>query len=120
LHVLKLNGALKSNPGRFAGRSDPPAFPGGIGDPPVQLSVAKTNIWYELIGQLPEGHLQSADHFLATGLMARLRNRKTLVTQGEIALLMNALSKLGPTPVDSAKVHFDEPTKPEAPGQDDL
>jgi hypothetical protein len=46
--------------------------------------------------------------------MARLRNRKTLITKGEESLLMNALSKLGLTPVDRLKVHI-PPLKDPAP-----
>ncbi len=117
LHVLALNGTLKEHPGRYASRIEPVACPAGIGDPPSHLSVARKNIWHELVAQLPEGHLQSADRFLleiATHLMARLRNRKTLITKGEESLLMNALSKLGLTPTDRGKVNL-LPPKQDAP-----
>ena len=117
LHVLALNGTLKEHPGRYASRIEPVACPAGIGDPPAHLSVARKNIWRELVENLPEGHLQSADRFLleiVTHLMARLRNRKTLITKGEESLLMNALSKLGLTPVDRLKVHI-PPLKDPAP-----
>jgi len=56
---------------------------------------------------LPVGHLQSADRLLleiVTHLMSRQRNRRTLITKGEISLLINALSKLGLTPVDRSRV----------------
>src|ERR1039457_3832284 len=78
-----------------------------LGEPPSQISTARKNIWAELIAQLPEGHLQSADRFLleiVTHLMSRQRNRRTLITKGELSLLINALSKLGLTPVDRSRV----------------
>src|ERR1700733_2361835 len=109
LHILALNGTIKDHPGRYANRTVPVACPAGIGDPPAHLSVARKNIWRELVGQLAEGHLQSADRFLleiVTHLMARLRNRKTLITKGEESLLMHALSKLGLKPADRQKVHI--------------
>jgi hypothetical protein len=49
---------------------------------------------------------------VVTGLMAKLRNRRTLITKGEITLLINALSKLGLTPVDRSRVII--PVKPKA------
>ena len=117
LHILALNGTIKDHPGRYAEPTAPVACPAGIGDPPVHLSVARKNIWREVVAQLPERHLQSADRFLleiVTHLMSRLRNRKTLITKGEEALLMHALSKLGLTPVDRQKVHI-APSKSDNP-----
>lgn len=107
LTLLQLSGGLKEHPGRYAGRTDLASCPDGIGNPPSHISIARKNIWAELIGQLPEGHLQSADRFLleiVTGLMAKQRNRRTPITKGETSLLMNALSKLGLTPVDRSRV----------------
>ena len=104
---MKLSGGLKAHPSRYAGRTDLASCPDGIGNPPSHVSVARKNIWAELIAQLPEGHLQSADRFLlevVTGLMARQRNRRALITKGEVSLLINALSKLGLTPVDRSRV----------------
>jgi phage terminase small subunit len=124
LTLLKLSGGLKAHPGRYAGRKDAVACPDGIGDPPAHISIARKNIWAELIAQLPEGHLQSADRFLleiTTGLMAKLRNRRTPIGKGELSLLLNALSKLGLTPVDRQRVII--PVKPKAnvySGWDDL
>jgi phage terminase small subunit len=114
LSLLKLSGGLKNHPGRYAGRTDLASCPDGIGDPPSHISVARKNIWAELIAQLPEGHLQSADRFLleiVTHLMSRQRNRRTLITKGEVSLLINALSKLGLTPVDRSRVII--PVKPQ-------
>jgi len=125
LATLQLLGSTKAHPGRYAGRTDAVACPEGIGDPPSHISVARKNIWAELIAQLPEGRLQSADRFLlkvVTGLMAKQRNRRTLITKGELSLLINALSKLGLTPVDRSRVII--PVKPKASvygaGWDDL
>src|ERR1019366_3990770 len=115
LALLKLSGGLKNHPGRYAGRTDLASCPDGIGNPPSHISIDRKNIWAELIAQLPEGHLQSADRFLlevVTGLMAKQRNRRTLITKGEITLLLNALSKLGLTPVDRSRVII--PVKPKA------
>ena len=36
--------------------------------------------------------------------MAKQRNRRTVITKGELSLLLNALSKLGLTPVDRNRV----------------
>src|SRR5450631_842883 len=125
LTLLKLSGGLKAHPGRYEGRTDLAACPDGIGEPPSQISTARKNIWAELIAQLPEGHLQSADRFLlevVTGLMAKQRNRRTVITKGELSLLLNALSKLGLTPVDRSRVII--PVKPKeskyGQGWDDL
>jgi hypothetical protein len=115
LSLLKLSGGLKNHPGRYAGRTDLASCPDGIGNPPSHISIARKNIWAELIAQLPAGHLQSADRFLlevVTGLMATQRNRRALITKGEVSLLINALSKLGLTPVDRARVII--PVKPKA------
>jgi len=115
LTLLKLSGGLKAHPGRYEGRTDLASCPDGIGDAPAHISIARKNIWAELIAQLPEGHLQSADRFLLeilTYLMSRQRNRRTLITKGELSLLLNALSKLGLTPVDRSRVII--PAKPTA------
>ena len=115
LALLTLSGGLKNHPGRYAGRTDLTPCPFGIGNPPAHISIARKNIWAELIAQLPEGHLQSADRFLlevVTGLMAKQRNRRALITKGEVSLLINALSKLGLTPVDRSRVII--PVKPKA------
>src|SRR5665213_2919245 len=115
LTLLKLSGGLKAHPGRYEGRTDLASCPDGIGDAPAHISIARKNIWQELIAQLPEGHLQSADRFLlevVTFLMSRMRNRRVSVTKGEITLLINALSKLGLTPTDRNKVVI--PVKPKA------
>lgn len=125
LTLLKLSGGLKAHPARYAGRTDLASCPDGIGEPPSHISIARKNIWAELIAQLPSGHLQSADRFLleiVTGLMAKQRNRRTVIAKGELSLLINALSKLGLTPVDRARVII--PVKPKASvysqGWDDL
>lgn len=107
LTLLKLSGGLKNHPARYKDRTDIASCPDGIGNPPSHISVARKNIWAEVIAQLPAGHLQSADRFLlevVTGLMSRLRNRRALITKGEVSLLINALSKLGLTPVDRSRV----------------
>jgi hypothetical protein len=124
LTLLKLSGGLKAHPGRYKDRTEV-ACPDAIGNPPSHISIARKHIWQELIAQLPEGHLQSADRFLlevVTGLMAKLRNRRALITKGEVSLLINALSKLGLTPVDRSRVII--PAKPKASvysqGWDDL
>jgi hypothetical protein len=115
LTLLKLSGGLKAHPSRYAGRTDLASCPDGIGLPPSHLSIARKHIWQELIAQLPDGHLQSADRWLleiVTGLMAKQRNRRTLITKGELNLLLTALSRLGLTPVDRNKVII--PPKPTA------
>ena len=43
--------------------------------------------------------------------MAKQRNRRALITKGEISLLLNALSKLGLSPVDRSRVII--PVKPQ-------
>jgi phage terminase small subunit len=114
LSLLKLSGGLNNHPGRYAGRTDLASCPDGIGDPPSHISIARKNIWAELVAQLPVGHLQSADRFLleiVTGLMTKQRNRRALITKGEVSLLINALSKLGLTPVDRSRVII--PAKPQ-------
>jgi phage terminase small subunit len=125
LTLLKLSGGLKNHPGRYAGRTDLASCPDGIGEAPAHISIARKHIWAEVINQLPEGHLQSADRFLleiVTHLMSRQRNRRTLITKGEVSLLINALSKLGLTPVDRSRVII--PVKPQknaySEGWDDL
>src|ERR1035438_5122913 len=103
LALLTLSGGLKAHPARYKDRQEVASYPEGIGDPPSQISIARKNIWAELISQLPDGHLQSADRFLlevVTGLMAKQRNRRTVITKGELSLLINALSRLGLTPAD--------------------
>ena len=115
LTLLKLSGGLKAHPGRYAGRTDLASCPDGVGDPPSHISIARKNIWAEIVASLPEGHLQSADRALmevTTYLMARQRNRRNVVTKGEVSLLLNSLSKLGLTPVDRARVII--PDKPKA------
>ena len=47
---------------------------------------------------------------VVTGLMAKQRNRRALITKGELSLLPNALSKLGLTPEDRQRVII--PVKP--------
>jgi hypothetical protein len=125
LATLQLLGSTKAHPSRYADRVDLASCPDGIGNPPAHISIARKNIWAEVIAQLPEGHLQSADRFLlevVTGLMSRQRNRRSLITKGEVSLLINALSKLGLTPVDRSRVII--PVKPKASvyaqGWDDL
>src|ERR1035437_1518332 len=125
LTQLTLSQGLRNHPGRYAGRTDLASCPDGIGEPPAHISIARKNIWAELVAQLPVGHLQSADRFLleiVTGLMAKQRNRRVLITKGEVSLLINALSKLGLTPVDRSRVII--PAKPKASvysqGWDDL
>ena len=124
LATLQLLGSTKAHPGRYAGRTDLASCPDGIGDPPSHISIARKNIWAELIAFVPAEHLQSADRFLlevVTGLMAKQRNRRCLISKGEISLLLNALSKLGLTPVDRNRVII--PVKPKAnvySGWDDL
>ena len=123
--MLTLAGSIKEHPGRYKDRTNLAACPSSIGNPPAHLSTARKNIWAEVIGQLPEGHLQSADRFLlevVTYLMSRQRNRRTVITKGEVSLLINALSKLGLTPVDRSRVII--PVKPKEnayiQGWDDL
>ena len=50
---------------RHAGRTDIASCPDGIGDPPPHISIARKNIWGELIAQLPEGHLPERRQVLA-------------------------------------------------------
>jgi hypothetical protein len=125
LKLLELSGGLKAHPARYKDRTEVASCPDGIGNPPSQISIARKHIWAELIAQLPEGHLQSADRFLleiVTGLMAKQRNRRTVITKGETSLLINALSKLGLTPTDRSRVTI--PPKPKeskyGQGWDDL
>ena len=125
LKLLELSGGLKAHPARYKDRTEVASCPDGIGNAPSQISTARKNIWAELVGQLPEGHLQSADRLLlevTTGLIAKQRNRRTPITKGETSLLMNALSKLGLTPVDRSRVTI--PPKPKetkyGQGWDDL
>ena len=102
LTLLKLSGGLKAHPGRYKDRTEV-ACPDGKGEPPSQISISRKHLWAEIVASLPVGHLQSADRLLleiVTHLMSRQRNRRTLITKGEISLLINALSKLGLTPVD--------------------
>ena len=106
LTLLKLSGGLKAHPGRYKDRTEV-ACPDGIGEPPSQISISRKHLWAEIVASLPVGHLQSADRLLleiVTHLMSRQRNRRTLITKGEISLLINALSKLGLTPVDRSRV----------------
>jgi len=115
LTLLKLSGGLRAHPSRYAGRTDLASCPDGIGEPPSQISVSRKRLWAEIVASLLVGHLQSADRLLleiVTHLMSRQRNRRTLITKGEISLLINALSKLGLTPVDRSRVVI--PVKPQA------
>ena len=115
LTLLKLSGGLKAHPTRYKDRTDLASCPDGIGEPPSQISVSRKHLWAEIVAQLPVGHLQSADRLLleiVTHLMSRQRNRRVLITKGEISLLLNALSKLGLTPVDRSRVII--PVKPKA------
>lgn len=115
LALLTLTGATKAHPARYKDRTDLASCPEGIGDPPSHVSIARKRIWAEIVESLPDGHLQSADRALlevVTFLMSRMRNRRVSVTKGEITLLINALSKLGLTPVDRSRVVI--PVKPKA------
>jgi phage terminase small subunit len=106
LSVLEANGSTKRNPARYRERADAAVCPGGIGEPPVHLSQARKTIWAEIVAQLPEGHLQSADRFLleiVTDLAARQQR-----------LLLQGLAKLGLTPLDRNRVQITpKPVKPE-------
>jgi hypothetical protein len=111
---LKLTGGYR--PGRHDGRTDLPPCPEGIGRPPTHLSVAQKNIWYEIVSQLAEGHLQSGDRMLlelVVSLVAKQRNRRVRITKGEQALLLTSLVKMGLSPVDRNRVTI-PPKKDEA------
>jgi hypothetical protein len=107
--VLEISGAISKNPGRYAERANEPQPKDPLGDPPQeflgQYSTKLLAAWNEIIAQVPEGVLTSADraHVEMTSRVM-VRTRTSFAKAGDFALLDKLLGKMGCNPADRSKV----------------
>ena len=111
LEELRLSGATRRNPGRYASRADGPQYGGPLGDPPSRLNDAQKSAWREIAALAPDGVLWRSDRFIvevACRLMANVRTHgiggEKGAKAGEVSLLMKCLSSMGLSPADRGKV----------------
>ena len=98
---LALSGTLKKHPGRYRQRVNEPVVEDPIGPPPDGMVDDATAAWQRLAVDAP--WLRSADRPMlevACRLFAAFRNGEVRLT----GQLITALSKLGFTPADRARV----------------
>jgi len=104
--VLELNGSFDKNPQRR--RKHEPKPSGPLGDPPKRLDTTERKMWRELEGMAPDKVLANSDRWLVEivcRLMTRwvYKNRMPL-NNGELAQLMQGLSRMGLTPADRSRI----------------
>lgn len=115
LSELKFSGAIKTNPGRYADRTDPPTL-APIGYAPRYLTSAERAIWRQIVRVAPPGLLTVADS-ISVELACRLifRSRTLFTTKAsDINALTTLLGKLGLNPIDRAKMVLPTPPTPQA------
>lgn len=111
--MLRLSGQLDRRPARYADRRNEPAIADPVGSAPDNLSPAETILWDELAGY---GVWLTAADRLMLEIAVRLFHQ---FRAGDVRIgskLITALSKLGFSPTDRAKVNApggrDEPEDP--------
>jgi len=103
---LTLNGGLKHDPQRYAGRQAEPIPSGPIGNPPKDFSPALKSIWKELKSQSPPGVLTNSERLILEILCRlTLKLRQGTITTGETSQLIACIARLGLTPTDRVRVH---------------
>ena len=108
---LELTGAFKQNPSRGRARANEPKVNTPLGQPPAEFNDAEKATWFELKRIAPAKVLTGADRWLVEvccKIMTRLRREgiggRYGVTVGEVAQLMQGLSRMGLTPADRSKI----------------
>ncbi len=101
---LKLSGAMRHDPGRYANRTTEGTPTGPVGNPPKHLSAELKIIWYEIRRQISPGVLRSADRLIVE-LLCRLtfKMRSETITTGETSQLLSCLCHLGMSPADRSR-----------------
>ena len=101
---LKLSGAMRHDPGRYANRTTEARPTGPVGNPPKHLSPDLKTIWYEIRSQIPPGVLGNTDRLIVE-VLCRLtcKMRKETITTGETSQMINCLARLGMTPADRSR-----------------
>lgn len=105
-HLRAVKGMDKKNPSR---RNDnepvPPMM--GIGPAPSHLTQLESNIWDEVVLQMPPKVLGSSDR-IAFEVMVKIINEVrtdfTEITGAKLAQLTSLLSRFGMTPSDRSKL----------------
>jgi hypothetical protein len=126
LAQLRASGTLAANPGRYAQRVNATPLPTNkLKVPPKYFDVEEKRTWMAIVDAAPQGALANSDVFaieLTTKLLCKLRNSLALPRPSELTLLLNALSRLGLTPADRAKLDIvaPEPEKKENDPWDEL
>lgn len=120
-NLLQLTGAFKKNPARGRSREYEPKPEGELGGPPECWDAETSEgerliaIWEELVANVPEGVLTSADRFhveLTCRLMRRVRSGFGKTSDfGQLNVL---LGKMGLNPSDRSRVATVEAEKPGA------
>ena len=104
---LALNGGLKHDPKRYAGRQAEPIPSGPIGIPPKDFSPALKRIWRELKSQSLPGVLGNSERLILEILCRlTLKLRQGTISTGETSQLINCLARLGLTPTDRVRVQL--------------
>lgn len=107
-NLLLLNGAIDHDPKRYANRTQEPKPTGDLGAPPAHFEEQLTQIWNELVEQVPPGVLTSADRFiLEITCSLTLKMRNLTISTGETTQLISCLGRLGLTPADRSRVTVD-------------
>lgn len=110
-NVLELTGAFRKNPGRAAAREHEPKPADALVSPPASFNPETSTgarmlaIWHELVAQVPEGVLTTADAFhveLTCRLMFQVRIG--CGKAGDYAQLNSLLGKMGLNPSDRSKI----------------
>ena len=102
---LKLTGALDHDRKRYANRTAEPTPTGDLGPAPKHFDAALKLIWKEVVKQIPDDVLTSADR-LVVELTCRLtqKMRSGELTSSMAAQLMSCMSRLAMTPADRPKI----------------
>lgn len=83
----------------------PPDGGGELGDFPEHLEESLRGPWYEIVARVPEGVLQDSDALIVeTAARLLAWTRQTDCKLGVYSALIQALSKLGCTPLDRRRV----------------
>jgi phage terminase small subunit len=103
--LLALTGALEAKPGRYGNRASEPTPDPLPKTAPKHLTPELKLLWKELLKEAPPGVLTASDKLLLE-ITCRLiqKMRMGTISTGETAQLLNALGRMGMTPVDRARV----------------